>query len=55
MSVEVREPECRSPATREASPEASTGGPNSHRLAQLTTAYDPENVFHFNPNVKPAV
>jgi hypothetical protein len=50
-----REPECRSPATREASPEASTGAPNYDQVAQLKTTYDPENVLHLNPNVKPAV
>lgn len=35
--------------------EASTGGANYDRLAQLKTTYNPENVFHLNPNVKPAV
>jgi len=32
---------------------AAAYGENYHRLVQIKKQYDPENVFHFNQNIKP--
>ena len=34
---------------------AGFGRENYERLARVKAEYDPDNVFHLNPNVKPAV
>ena len=40
---------------RPASASATTTAPNYDRLAQVKRAYDPDNLFHLNQNITPAV